>query len=136
MSKRAMIERVLLVDDDIVYIMMVEYWFKHFFPETDFRYVHETTKIVDEIEDYAPQLLILDVNLPIKSGWELLSDIEGMLKKKNFVKPFIAMSSSSVGLDDREKAKHAPSVDAYIEKPLNEVKIKALLESVYCNNAT
>lgn len=131
-----MIERVLLVDDDMVYIMMVEFLFKHYFAEIDFRYVHETTKIVDEIEDYAPQLLILDVNLPILSGWEVLSDIEDMLKKKNCGKPYIAMSSSSVGLDDREKAKHAPIVDAYIEKPLNEVKIKTLLESVHHNNAS
>ncbi|MDG1160042.1 MAG: hypothetical protein P8N19_11165 [Flavobacteriales bacterium] len=36
MSKKPIIERVLFVDDDIVYIMMVEYLFKHFYSEIEF----------------------------------------------------------------------------------------------------
>lgn len=127
LTKRT-IEHVLLVDDDEVYQMMVKYLFNNLYSEIKFSSLQETERVVQEIKDKSPQLLILDVNLPIQSGWELLDDIEEMLRKEKLNKPYIVMSSSSVGFDDREKARINPCVDAYIEKPLTQVKLKRLMD--------
>ncbi|MDP4953484.1 MAG: response regulator [Flavobacteriales bacterium] len=125
--KRTEINRVLLVDDDHVYKMMVEYLFHHFYPEIEIHSVMEPDQVVQALKDFTPQILILDVNLPIQSGWEVLDEIEKELKMAGLKKPFIVMSSSSIGLDDKEMAKSRSIVNTYLEKPLTYDKLKELI---------
>lgn len=125
--KRTEINRVLLVDDDHVYKMMVEYLFHHFYPEIEIFSVMEPDQVVQALKDFSPQILILDVNLPIQSGWEVLDEIEKEVKADGLKKPFIVMSSSSIGLDDKAMARARSVVDTYIDKPLTYDKLKELM---------
>lgn len=61
-------------------------------------------------------LILLDINMPIMSGWEFLDSIQ--------TRPFSNMVStvmvtSSLNNTDRIKAKRYTQVIEYIEKPLN-----------------
>jgi CheY-like chemotaxis protein len=107
--------------------MMVEYLFNGFYPEIEIYSVMEPDQVVQALKGFTPQILILDVNLPIQSGWEVLDEIEKELKMTGLKKPFIVMSSSSIGLDDKEMAKSRSIVNTYLEKPLTYDKLKELI---------
>lgn len=77
--------------------------------------------------------MILDVNLPICTGWEVLDEAVDLFQNSPGLKPYIAICSSSIDLDDANKAKEREDVDAYIEKPLTVGKIEQLLEAYQMN---
>lgn len=73
-----------------------------------------------------PDIILLDINMPIMDGWEFL---ERFNKIKNKFNKDIAiyMVSSSINPLDINKAKSFPIVMDYIAKPIN----KKQLESVF-----
>lgn len=66
-----------------------------------------------------PDLILLDINMPIMDGWEFL-EWYGTFKT-NLPRPIpIFMVSSSIDPNDIAKAKAFPEVLNYISKPLTE----------------
>lgn len=59
-------------------------------------------------------LLLLDINMPRKNGWELLDEIQNKAYKENCI---VVMVSSSVNKSDKEKASTYSQVIDYVEKP-------------------
>jgi CheY-like chemotaxis protein len=62
-------------------------------------------------------LLLLDINMPIMNGWEVLDAIENLEKKDNISTIII---TSSINYADKEMASKYSHVISYIEKPLSE----------------
>ena len=73
-------------------------------------------------------LLFLDINMPSLTGWEVLDLIHGNagLAHDNVR---IYMLSSSVDLNDQEKARENPLISGYLTKPLTQNKFLALTDS-------
>lgn len=71
-------------------------------------------------------ILLLDINMPTLLGWDVLNEFDQFpdVVKRKFK---ILMFTSSIDPQDRERAKNIPIVWGYIEKPLNEAKVKSLL---------
>ncbi len=77
-------------------------------------------------DDTKDVIVLLDINMPTLLGWDVLLEFEQFPEKlKSKFK--ILMFTSSIDPNDRERAKNIPRVWGYIEKPLNEEKIKSLL---------
>ena len=71
-------------------------------------------------------ILLLDINLPIWSGWDFADHFEKLDEKiKNHFK--IYMLSSSIDNNDKLRAAENKNVVDYIEKPLTERKVLSLL---------
>jgi CheY-like chemotaxis protein len=70
-------------------------------------------------------LIMLDINMPGMSGWDLLDQIT----EKNQSGIYVVIVSSSVNFEDHHKARTYSQVIGFIEKPLTDVKIQALMES-------
>jgi CheY-like chemotaxis protein len=71
-------------------------------------------------------ILLLDINLPIWSGWDFADHFEKLDEKiKNQFK--IYMLSSSIDNNDKLRATENKNVVDYIEKPLTERKVLSLL---------
>ena len=80
-------------------------------------------------EENLPDIIFLDINMPIMNGWEFLEEFEQI--KGNIGKTIhVNMLSSSVYNDDITKAKTYSSVNKFISKPLTVEKIKELYVSL------
>lgn len=70
----------------------------------------------DSLVSKREHLVFLDINMPVKNGWDFLDALEGIDPGKNV---FVVMVTSSVNHSDREKANTYGHVIDFLEKPLN-----------------
>ena len=92
------------------------------FPVKAFEYI--TTEYLNT-EDLT--VLLLDINMPIWSGWDFLDSFEMLDEKiKRQIKIYII--SSSIDASDKHRARENKNVVDYIEKPLSEKTVFSMLE--------
>lgn len=72
-----------------------------------------------------PEVILLDLNMPIYNGFEFLDKIE-KLKDKQLINSRVYILSSSTNSKDVQRAKSYKSVVDYFVKPLNEDTIKKI----------
>lgn len=82
---------------------------------------------LDELKNNAsnpsqlPDVILLDLNMPVLDGWQFLDEFELVDFTKKIV---IFIVSSSIDPSDLEMAKNYPTVKSYIVKPLTSEKLK------------
>jgi CheY-like chemotaxis protein len=89
-----------------------------------------TTQRAGEEEDEpdGQDLVLVDVNMPVMDGWELLHELEhtdGEYLRRNAV----VMLTSCTHETDAARAS-ALTIKGYLEKPLDEQKVSALLDLI------
>ncbi|WP_420154824.1 response regulator [Siphonobacter sp.] len=72
-------------------------------------------------------LILLDLNMPIMSGWQFLEALQQQALRSTIR---VVIITSSVDPADRQRAKDYPQVAGYLEKPLNRQGLD-LLASVF-----
>jgi CheY-like chemotaxis protein len=80
--------------------------------------------LIDNRNSEIVHLLLLDINMPNMSGWELLDQLDALQVEGTLV----AIISSSVNKEDRQKANSYNKVIRYLEKPITLKKIQELME--------
>jgi len=81
-------------------------------------------------EENLPDIIFLDINMPIMDGWDFLDEYI-KLKGKPEKKITIYMVSSSVDPVDVERAKKMSEITGYIVKPIGPSKITEIIEAVH-----
>jgi len=127
------IKLACIIDDDSIYVNLI-------------KKIIETKKLCDNLlifndgkdgidyfesllqnftKDNIPEVILLDINMPIMDGWEF---IERFTKIKNKFHRQITLYvvSSSINVTDVDKAKSLSSVENYLVKPVNIDELEAI----------
>ncbi|WP_299800396.1 response regulator [uncultured Maribacter sp.] len=76
-----------------------------------------------------PEVIFLDLNMPILNGWEFLDEFKNC-KSKRSKKIIIYIISSSVDPRDLERVKNYEQVDTYILKPITPDDLAKILGTI------
>lgn len=77
--------------------------------------------------EHFPNLILIDINMPIMNGWEFIEAYQTLNIQQN-VDMYIL--SSSVYENDIEKTKSYTSVKGFISKPLSIERLKELVNAI------
>ena len=86
-------------------------------------------KFLNQVEndsDAIPDIIFLDLNMPGKDGFAFLTDFENFSEAVK-VKCKIVVLSSSISPDDINRASTNPYVIKYVNKPLSEKYLSAIV---------
>lgn len=126
------VESLLLVDDDYVSNMLTEMAIKEMdLFITTFQVAANGQEALDYLEITArtdpsafPQLILLDLNMPVMDGFEFLEKITGL--RLPYIPEVIVLSSSS-NPADLERAAAFP-IAGYLNKPIRAEMLLPLLQ--------
>jgi len=65
-----------------------------------------------------PELILLDLNLPVMDGWTFLDSI-GQRANESSTLPLVASLPASIGQEDRDRAKQYSNIISFLKKPLD-----------------
>lgn len=120
-----------IVDDDDIYIYGIKKMLKKNPLCKELKIFHNGEEALDFFKDLTqhpkdiPDIIILDINMPVMDGWEFLDEFIP-LRPKLQKEVVIYMVSSSIDINDIEKAKSISEISDYIVKPITEEKLAEL----------
>lgn len=134
-----MLDLILCVDDDPITLMLAKKVISkasfsneiisakngeealHYFDTIKQNNGNETQKL--------PQLIFLDLNMPVMGGWEFLDSFNSTIYEEfNAVKVIIL--SSTIDPEDLNKAKKYPVVIDFLPKPITTSMLEYLIEKI------
>lgn len=124
--------KILLIDDDIITNFISSKAIKSINPNLEILIAQDGQKGIQKLEellssnDLLPAIIFLDINMPIMDGWEVLDTI---INKNNSQLSNISiyLYTSSVYIEDRNRAAQYKIVKKIISKPFNADMIKEIL---------
>lgn len=115
-------KQIHLIDDDPLNNLINRKLIARIFPDAE---ITEDVNAKDALEkirnEFRPDIILLDLNMPGMNGWEFLEHFQKLDKEIT-----IYILTSSIDSEDYRKAERHKYVKKYIEKPLNIQKITNL----------
>ena len=92
----------------------------------DYTLVHAWNgkEAVDLFKEYAPQLILMDINMPVMDGYEATKEI----RKYSTQVPIIAVTAFAYASDEQKVMENG--FDAYMAKPINADQLKTQITSM------
>lgn len=75
-----------------------------------------------------PDILLLDLVMPVMSGWEFLDELEKIYPVKKNIKVYVLSAFNNY--KDRDLAKEHPLVHGFFDKPLSEINADKIIEAI------
>lgn len=120
-----------IIDDDPIFVLVLKKMLdklNHFTKVKNLRNGQEAVyDLVDlnENKQQFPDLIFLDLNMPVLDGWQFLEEIEA-LPFKNKLNIYII--SSTIDKQEIDRANNYKSVKSFISKPINSKQLSKILE--------
>ena len=117
---------VLLIDDNPIDLMINEKTVLRFNPEIQLYKASSGQLTLDMLSsgELIPNIILLDIKMPLMNGFEFLDALETLSIEKNFA---IHMLSSSIDPSDLKEAEDREIVKSYIEKPISMDKLAKII---------
>lgn len=118
------LKTIWVVDDDPIYqiiankIIKKSELFSTVFTFKNGKEAIDALKYSLEKKDKLPNIILLDINMPIMDGWEFMEEMK-TLSINAEKKVIIYIVSSSIAIEDKIKSKTYPIILGYLSKPLN-----------------
>ncbi|PJJ08075.1 response regulator receiver domain-containing protein [Flavobacterium sp. 1] len=118
------LKTIWVIDDDPIYQIIVNKiiqkseLFSSVSSFTNGKDAIDTLKKTLKTNEMPPNIILLDINMPIMDGWEFMEEMV-LLKSQINDSIQIYIVSSSIALEDKSKAKNYSEIIAYLSKPVN-----------------
>lgn len=130
-------KNVLLVEDDPITVLVCERITKLAGFAQDFVSAGNGMEAIEYIQQKAkedsknlPELIFLDINMPIMNGWEFLDEFNSIGHLFHRM-PIIYILSSTVDPEDQRRALSYSIVKNFISKPLTKAHLMEIVEEVH-----
>lgn len=122
--------RVYLIDDDRIFSVIAQVLLRKIYPNIIVECFCCGEDALQQLlscgGELRPDILFLDINMPMMDGWEFLEKLQQI---EQVVTP-VCLTSSSIDPQDQMKASAHPRVIGFMEKPFQEASVKDLIEAV------
>ena len=132
-----MLDKILFIDDDPITLMLCKMVIsKSLFSkeiatakngEEALQYFNKLKQVNSNDQLTKPQLIFLDLNMPVMGGWEFL-DSFSTADYSEYNNTKVIILSSTIDPEDLEKSKKYPMVIDFLSKPIS----KEMLEYLKC----
>ena len=106
---------IFLVDDDPIQNMLTSRLIEQAAPDRKYMVFQNGEEVVQALEKgINPEVIILDINMPIMDGWEFLEAYQSYSKKAR-----VFMLTSSANEEDKKRAEEFDCISGYYTKPID-----------------
>ncbi|MGH2664432.1 response regulator [Flavobacterium sp.] len=122
------IDLTYILDDDNIFIFVLMKLLaknENFNKVLEFKNGKELLESLAKSTENIPNVILLDINMPVLDGWQFLERLEEFPNKSRFN---VFIMSSSIDASDIEKSKSFSTVKDFISKPINKEKLDRLLD--------
>lgn len=105
--------KIMLVDDKDVSNFIMRKFIEIRKPDATIKEFTDPTEAFENINDFNPDIIFLDLNMPIMNGWQFLDQM-----KVNKQSEKVAILTSSTSNEDMEKSNDYGNVINFYVKPL------------------
>jgi CheY-like chemotaxis protein len=119
------LSKVYLIEDDAVTTFLIKTLMEKFSFASEILTYSNGAEALDALQKAIefPELLFLDLNMPIMDGWQFLETIQNIPK---FSKIPTYILTSSVDPSDKSKRETYPNVVGYLTKPLSKKDLSSI----------
>lgn len=116
--------KIWIIDDDPIYQIIMKKVINRsglFSSVCTFPNGKEAIKSLKEIiqnDEIFPDIILLDIEMPVLDGWGFMDEM-AILKSQINIEMQIYISSSSIAIEDMERAKNNSDILGYLSKPVN-----------------
>jgi CheY-like chemotaxis protein len=126
---------ICIIDDDPIYQLLINKIIA--MAQTEYSIISFTNgkealdSLTSNLEEdkELPEIILLDIEMPVMDGWDFMDHIEKALSEKR-KKTAIYIVSSSIAHEDKEKAKTFPEIMGYFSKPMDTGKILEITKAI------
>ena len=116
-------KHILIIDDDIEILNALRILLE---PKYKTMTISESLKVMSALEDFQPDLIILDADLPLINGPNLCLRIKRIAKFKDI--PIVFISAHTNGYFKKKSIE--AGAEAYIEKPFDYEKFVETIDEI------
>jgi CheY-like chemotaxis protein len=126
----------MVIDDDPLFMLLLKKTIiKYDLAKTVFAYTNgleafESLKPIINEPALLPDIILVDIEMPMMDGWEFLDEFIPLLQKAS-KKISIYIATSSIAEPDKIKSTSYPMIKEYLIKPIDEPVLSRIVKDHY-----
>jgi CheY-like chemotaxis protein len=129
------INTVCVIDDDLIYSLAVRHIIKRSEVAASTIFFENGRVAINFIrqhqhqQDLLPDLILLDLNMPVLDGWQFLEEFEVL--RDGLAKSIpLYIVSSSINEEEFKRAENIPCVNDFISKPITVLNLQEIVANM------